>query len=231
MSQFVFVPGLLCTDALFPAQFQAFEGIAEVQTADTLGMDSIDEMAEKLLDDVTGSFAILGFSMGGYVALEVARRAADRLTGLALVSTSAQPDTEEKRKQRQGLVDLSQIGKFKGVTPRLLPRFFSPDALQDEAKTSIAIKMGEAVGKDNFILQQQAIMGRRDQRPFLPSFTKPSVIICGELDVLTPPDHATEMAELLPNSRLHLLENVGHMSTIEAPDEVNHHLLDWYKQL
>ena len=231
MSQFVFVPGLLCTDALFPAQFKAFEGIATTQTADTLGMNSIDEMAEKLLDDVTGSFALLGFSMGGYVALEVARRAPDRVTGLALVSTSAQPDTEEKRKQRQGLVELSHIGKFKGVTPRLLPRFFSPDALQDEAKTSIVITMGEAVGKDNFILQQQAIMGRRDQRPYLPSFTKPSIVICGELDVLTPPDHAVEMAELLPNSRLHLLENIGHMSTIEAPDAVNHHLLDWYNQL
>ena len=91
--------------------------------------------------------------------------------------------------------------------------------------------MGETVGKDNFILQQQAIMGRRDQRPYLPSFTKPSVVICGQLDVLTPPAHAVEMAGLLPDSRLHLLDDVGHMSTIEAPEEVNQHLLDWYKQL
>lgn len=231
MSQIVFIPGLLCTDALFPSQFQAFSGIAECRVADTLGMDNIEKMAEKCLEDIEGPFAVLGFSMGGYVALEVARQASDRLTGLALVSTSAQPDTEEKRKQRQGLVELSQIGKFKGVTPRLLPRFFSPDALQDEAKTSIAIQMGEAVGKDNFILQQKAIMGRRDQRPYLPAFTKPSVVICGELDVLTPPDHAVEMAALLPDSHLHLLENVGHMSTIEAPNEVNQHLLDWHKQL
>ena len=231
MSQIVFIPGLLCTEALFPSQFQAFKGIAECKVADTLGMDSIDDMAEKCLEEVTGPFAVLGFSMGGYVALEVARRASDRLTGLALVSTSAQPDTEEKRKQRAGLVELSQIGKFKGVTPRLLPRFFSPEALQDEAKTSIAIEMGETVGKDNFILQQQAIMGRRDQRPYLPSFTKPSVVICGQLDVLTPPAHAVEMAGLLPDSRLHLLDDVGHMSTIEAPEEVNQHLLDWYKQL
>ena len=231
MSQIVFIPGLLCTDALFPSQFQAFSGIADCRVADTLGMDSIEKMAEKCLADIEGPFALLGFSMGGYVALEVARIASDRLTGLALVSTSAQPDTDEKQKQRQGLVELSQIGKFKGVTPRLLPRFFSPEALQDEAKTSIAIQMGEAVGKDNFILQQKAIMGRSDQRPNLPAFAKPSVVICGELDVLTPPDHAVEMAELLPDSRLHLLENVGHMSTIEAPNEVNQHLLDWYAHL
>ena len=231
MSQLVFIPGLLCTEALFPSQFQAFNGVAECRVADTLEMDSIDEMAEKCLQDITGPFAVLGFSMGGYVALEIARRAPERLTGLALVSTSAQPDTEEKCKQRAGLVELSQIGKFKGVTPRLLPRFFSPKALQDDAKTQIAINMGEKVGKDNFIRQQQAIMGRRDQRPYLPSFTKPSVVICGQLDMLTPPAHAIEMDSLLPHSRLHLLEDVGHMSTIEAPEAVNQHLLDWYQQI
>jgi len=231
MSQFVFVPGLLCTGALFTQQVAALEGRASCHIADTRGMDSISAMAEKCLSDIDGEFALLGFSMGGYVAIEVARQAPERVRGLALVSTMAKPDTEEKRAQRQGLVELSQIGKFKGVTPRLLPRFFSKSALADESKTQIAIQMGEEVGKDNFILQQSAIMARRDGRSTLEHFDKPSIVICGTEDVLTPPEESVEMAELLPNSQLHLLEGIGHMSTIEAPDTISDLLVEWYDGL
>lgn len=231
MSQLVFVPGLLCTNAIFSDQFSAFEGLATCHTADTTNMTSVTQMAEKALDDISGNFALLGFSMGGYVALEILRLAPERVTGLALVSTSSRPDTDEKRAARQALIDLSKIGKFKGVTPRLLPRFFSKQALQDEEKCNIVLKMGEEIGQQNFMSQQQAIMSRRDQRPHLPSITQPSVVICGTEDVLTTPEESRESASLLPNSTLHLLEGIGHMSTLEAPEAVNQALLEWYKGL
>ena len=137
LSQLVFVPGLLCTNAIFSAQFAAFEGLATCHTADTTNMTSVAQMAEKALDDISGDFALLGFSMGGYVALEILRLAPERVRGLALVSTSSRPDTEEKRAARQALIELSKIGKFKGVTPRLLPRFFSKQALQDEENATL----------------------------------------------------------------------------------------------
>ena len=231
MSQLLFIPGLLCTKAIFEAQFEAFDGVADCHVADTTGMASITEMAEKALEQMSGDFAVLGFSMGGYVALEIARLAPARLTGLALVSTSAKPDSPEKQAARQALVDLSKIGKFKGVTPRLLPRFFSAQSLADDAKTSVVLKMGAEIGQENFMLQQQAIMGRRDQRPHLADFTKPSVVICGTQDVLTPPEESQEAASLLPNATLHLLEDIAHMSTLEAPHAVNEVLLSWYKRL
>ena len=231
MSQLLFIPGLLCTKAIFEAQFEAFDGIADCHVADTTGMASITEMAEKALEQMSGDFAVLGFSMGGYVALEIARLAPMRLTGLALVSTSAKPDTPEKQAARQALVDLSKIGKFKGVTPRLLPRFFSAQSLEDDAKTSVVLKMGAEIGQENFMLQQQAIMGRRDQRPYLADFTKPSVVICGTKDVLTPPEESQEAAGLLPNASLHLLEDIAHMSTLEAPASVNQALRGWYQRL
>lgn len=231
MSQLLFVPGLLCTNAIFTKQFAAFEGLAACHTADTTNMTSVTQMAEKALDDITGTFALLGFSMGGYVALEILRLAPERVTGLALVSTSSRPDTDEKRAARQALIELSKIGKFKGVTPRLLPRFFSQAALQDKEKTDIVLKMGEQIGQQNFMSQQQAIMSRSDQRPHLPSITQPTVVICGTEDVLTTPEESQESARLLPNSTLHLLEGVGHMSTLEAPEAVNQALLEWYKGL
>lgn len=231
MSQLIFIPGLLCTKAIFKAQFDAFEGLANCHVADTTGMDDVTKMAEKALADVEGDFAVVGFSMGGYVALEIARLAPSRMKGLAMVSTSSRPDTPEKKSARQALIELSRIGKFKGVTPRLLPRFFSEASLQDEAKTSIVLKMGAEIGQENFMLQQNAIMGRRDQRPNLPSITQPSVVICGTKDVLTPPEESEESARLLPNADLHLLDDIAHMSTLEAPEAVNKALLAWYQRI
>ena len=228
MSQILFIPGLLCTSAIFQSQFAAFEGVADCHVASTIEMESIEEMADAALAQMDGTFSVLGFSMGGYVALEVARRAPDRVEGLALVSTSARPDTPEKKQARAELVNLSKIGKFKGVTPRLLPRFFSEASLQDETKTSIVLKMGADIGQENFMRQQQAIMSRRDQRPYLPSFDKPSVVICGTKDILTPPEDSQEMASLLPQADLLLLDEIAHMSTLEAPDDVNNALRQWH---
>ena len=228
MSQLLFIPGLLCTSAIFKAQFAAFDSVADCHVASTIEMDSISEMAEKALAQMTGSFSVLGFSMGGYVALEIARLAPERIDGMALVSTSARADTDAKKQARAELVNLSKIGKFKGVTPRLLPRFFSAESLLDETKTNIVLQMGAEIGQANFMSQQQAIMGRIDQRDNLASFDKPSVVICGTQDILTPPEDAQEMADLLPQSELVLLDDIAHMSTLEAPDEVNQALLRWY---
>ena len=140
MSQILFIPGLLCTSAIFQSQFAAFEGVADCHVASTIEMESIEEMADAALAQMSGTFSVLGFSMGGYVALEVARRAPDRVEGLALVSTSARPDTPEKKQARAELVNLSKIGKFKGVTPRLLPRFSQKHLFKMKQKPALFCK-------------------------------------------------------------------------------------------
>ena len=235
MSHILFIPGLLCTKAIFEAQFSHFEEIAHCHIASTTGRDTVSAMAQAALDEMSDKniteFAVVGFSMGGYIALEILRLAPQRITGLALVSTSSRPDTDQKREARQALIELSKIGKFKGVTPRLLPRFFSPASLQDETKTAIVLKMGEEIGQENFMLQQAAIMSRIDQRPHLAKITQPSVVICGTEDVLTPPEESQESASLLPNAQLHLLEGIAHMSTLEAPEAVNAALLAWHSRI
>ena len=88
--------------------------------------------------------------------------------------------------------------------------------------------MGADIGQENFMRQQQAIMSRRDQRPYLASFDKPSVVICGTKDILTPPEDSREMASLLPQADLILLDEIAHMSTLEAPDDVNNALRHWH---
>ncbi|MGB0309880.1 MAG: alpha/beta fold hydrolase [Candidatus Puniceispirillaceae bacterium] len=219
MTRLILVPGLLCTDILFTPQIAALKDEAELVIADTFGMDSITGMAEKLLQENDGDLVVAGLSMGGYIALEAARLAPDRVRGLGLLSTAADKDTEKKTNIRQELIRLSSIGKFKGVTPRLLPQFLSPAALEDEALTHQVMMMAETVGQENFALQQAAIMGRRDQTEGLKNYPHPALVLCGMLDVLTPPEKSQKMASLLPDAELVLLPEIGHLSTLEAPQD------------
>ena len=217
MSTLVFIPGLLCTSALFQAQIDALDATHKIMIADTTGLDNISAMSERILEQTVGPLILFGLSMGGYIAMETARLDSSRVQGLGLFSTGARADTEDRRKMRNELIRLSAIGKFKGVTPRLLPKFLSPRALQNEQLTNTVMHMAETVGQHNFALQQQAISNRIDQRPHLPSYTGPSCVVCGDIDELTPPELSVEMAELLPDCELKLLEATGHLSVIEAP--------------
>ena len=220
MAKLVFVPGLLCTDALFQPQIDALSASHSIHIAQTTDCETIDQMVEYMLDSVSGEIIVIGLSMGGYVAQEAARIAPDRISAIALLSTSAQPDDEARKRQRHELIKLSEIGRFKGVTPRLLPRFLSAEALEDEAMCQTVMDMAAEIGQKHFTSQQYAIMARRDQRPYLPSFHKPSLVLCGMADELTPPQLSEEMAGLLPRAELVLLEKIGHLSSLEAPEEV-----------
>ena len=220
MAKLVFVPGLLCTDALFQPQIDALSASHSIHIAQTTDCETIDQMVEYMLDSVSGEIIVIGLSMGGYVAQEAARIAPDRISAIALLSTSAQPDDEARKRQRHELIKLSEIGRFKGVTPRLLPRFLSAEALEDEAMCQTVMDMAAEIGQKYFTSQQYAIMARRDQRPYLPSFNKPSLVLCGMADELTPPQLSEEMAGLLPRAELVLLDKIGHLSSLEAPEEV-----------
>jgi len=220
MARLVFVPGLLCTSALFQPQIDTLSSLHDIHIAQTTDCETIGQMVEHMLDSISGEMIVAGLSMGGYVALEAARIAPDRISAIGLLSTSAQPDDEARKRQRHELIKLSEIGRFKGVTPRLLPRFLSAEALEDEDMCQLVMDMAAEIGQKNFTRQQHAIMARRDQCPYLPAFDKASMVLCGMADELTPPHLSEEMAELLPRAELVLLDRIGHLSSLEAPDEV-----------
>lgn len=227
----VFLPGLLCDARLWDHQVDTLDDLCHPQVADLTGHDSIEDMAAHVLATVPERFALAGLSMGGYVAMEIMRRAPERVEGLALLDTSARPDSEQKKRQRKGLIDLAGMGKFKGVTPRLLPLLIHPDRQEDVLLTSTVMKMAEHVGQDAFSRQQTAIMGRVDSRRDLRAVRCPSLVIVGRQDALTPVDHAEEMAQAIYGAKLVVIEDCGHLSSLEKPEAVSAVLRYWLQSL
>jgi len=221
MATLILSPGLLLTKRLYASLEDHLAGKYPVYHADTTGLDTITAMAERALDETDGSIIPVGLSMGGYITLEIARLAPERLKGLIIMDSNAAADTDEKREERRKLIAMSKIGRFKGVTSVLMPKFIAEQHLNDARITDAVIEMAGEIGRDNFALQQQAIMSRRDQFDTLSGLSVPGLFIVGSLDLLTPPDQVREMAEAMPGSTYVEIEGSGHLPPLEAPTAVN----------
>ncbi len=230
----VFIPGLLCTEELWRHQLDHLDDIVEMSVADTSRDDTITAMAARALENAPDSFVLVGLSMGGYVAQEVMRQAPERVTGLALIDTSARADTEEQHQRRAELI--KQVEKvapswFTGVTKRLLPLLIHPDRLHDGELVSVIKDMAKAIGRDGYIRQQRAIMGRVDGIADLAAVKCPTLVICGRQDELTPPKVHEEIVRHISGSRLAVIEDCGHLAPLEQPQTVTALLRYWLSEV
>jgi pimeloyl-ACP methyl ester carboxylesterase len=223
----ILLPGQLCDDALWSAQVRALADIAAIRVADLTVDDTVEAMAGRILADAPARFAVCGLSLGGYVAFELVRRAPERVTHLALMNTSARPDTEERSGQRERSVRAARIGTFKGVTPRFLPTILHPDHAADPAMAEIVLEMTERVGRVAFERQQNAAILRPDCRPLLPGIACPTLVVGGHDDRVAPPELQLEIAVGIANAQLEILKVCGHLAPIEQAETVNRLMRAW----
>jgi pimeloyl-ACP methyl ester carboxylesterase len=223
----VLLPGLLCDAALWQHQIEGLGDRCQIMVGDLTRGGSIADIAEEILDEAPTRFALAGLSMGGYVAQEIMRKAPDRVERLALVDTKARADTVEQRKTRESLIRLADVGKFKGVTPKLLPNLIHPSRMDDPGVAGVVMEMAERVGQEAFKRQQTAILGRKDGRADLYAVRVPTLILAGREDLLCPPETQEEMAAHIPNARLELLDVCGHLAPLERPAETNKIFDEW----
>ncbi|MBS0519254.1 MAG: alpha/beta hydrolase [Proteobacteria bacterium] len=223
----VLLPGLLNTRRLFERQIADLSDIADIVVPELHHHDSLGAMAEAALAAAPERFALAGFSMGGYVAFEILRRAPQRVERLALIDTQAAPDPPEVTVRRRGFIEQTRLGRFKGVQPALLPTFVHTGRLRDSTVVQPILDMAQEVGAEGFVREQNAIMARPDSRPLLAAINVPTVVIVGRQDLATPLPRSQEMAADIANARLVVIENCGHMSPLEKPAEVNEALRRW----
>jgi len=180
-----------------------------------------------LADAPFASFALAGLSMGGYIALEIMRQAPRRVTRLALLDTAATAELAEQTQKRMEFIALAERGEFPRVTETLLPLLVHPSRRSERALTDVVISMANNTGKDAFVRQERAIMSRADSLEMLAAIDCPTLVLCGRQDALTPLARHEEMVAGIKGARLEVIEDCGHLSTLEKPAEVSAALRRW----
>ena len=224
------LPGILNDADLWSHQAKHLSSIAKVQVGDTAQLPVLSDLAAEILKGAPERFALAGLSMGGYLAFEILRQAPERVLRLALVDTSARPDTQERKRHRQSLITMARSGRFQGVTPRMLPWLIAQRHLNNEALTERIYAMAQRVGRDGFINQETAVKDRPDSRPLLPDIKVPTIVICGRDDTLTPPARSEEMAAAIPGADLLVVAGAGHLAPMERPYAVTRALRGWLQR-
>ena len=223
----VLVPGLLCSPRLYAEQLPALWRSGPVTVASHRHDDSMAAIAGRILATAPPRFALVGLSMGGYLAFEIMRQAGDRVERLALLNTSAHPDTAEATGRRREQIAMAKDGKLAQVVDMLSQRWVRAAVRGDAALLSVIRQMADETGPEAFVRQQHAIMNRPDSRPGLAAIACPTLVVAGEEDEVTVPGHAGEMASQIPRARLVTIPDCGHLSTLEQPAVVTQALLGW----
>jgi pimeloyl-ACP methyl ester carboxylesterase len=226
------LPGLM-TDArvwdplIHAASAQRLIVIGQTHTADSIP-DLAEQAAASMPDD--GPFAVAGFSLGGYVALELCRQQGQRVAGLALIDTSARADTAEARQNRERMVAALQSGEatFAQTLAGFPPKLLHGHHAEDPRLVRLLEGMGRSTGQAGFIRQQTAAMHRPDSRDVLKTLRCPALVLCGVDDQVTPPERSQEMADLMAGDvELVTVPSAGHMTTLEQPQAVVQPFLRW----
>jgi pimeloyl-ACP methyl ester carboxylesterase len=226
------IPGLNCSAVLFRHQIPLMWRFGPVMVCDHRGADSIEGLADLVLADAPPRFALAGLSMGGFIAFEIMRRCPERVTQLALLSTSARPEVPggSGAALRAERIQMAREGRFAELPPLHYARNVHPSRQADEALRATHRAMTEEVGPQGYINQQNANMNRPDSRPVLAGITCPTLVLVGDTDLLAPLEHAEEMAAGIRGSRLVVVPECGHLSTLERPEEVSAAMLSWRSQ-
>ena len=221
------VPGLLATPRLYADQIPALWRFGPVTVADHTRDDSMAAIARRILADAPPAFALVGLSMGGYIALEILRQAPGRVRKLALLDTSARPDRPEQSERRRAQIALAAAGKVVEVADQQFPLVVDRSRLDDAALQALVRTMAEETGAEAFARQQTAIIGRADSRSSLAAIACPTLVLVGEGDQLIPLEHSQELAAGIAGSHLVVTPDCGHLSTLEQPEAVNAALAAW----
>ncbi|WP_299968022.1 alpha/beta fold hydrolase [uncultured Roseobacter sp.] len=227
MTPLVLLPGMMCDARLFLPQIAAFSAIRTVISAEIWRHDSIGALAEAVLADAPARFALAGLSMGGIVAMEILRRAPERVARIALMDTNPLAETETVKARRAPQMVAVREGRLAEVMrDEMKPNYLSHGAQRAEV-LSLCMEMALDLGPEVFVTQSQALMDRPDQTGTLRAATLPALVLCGRDDTLCPIARHELMAGLIPGAQLEIIDGAGHLPTLEQPARTNEALARW----
>lgn len=217
----VLLPGLLCDAAAFAPQIAHFGATHSVLVPNFFGFNDLTRMAEHVLDTAPNRFVLAGFSMGGRVALEVMRRAPERVAGLAIFDTGTNVRQPGEEAKRQKLVDIANTHGMKALADAWLPPMLHPDRLSDKRLVDDLVSMVCRASPEIHERQICALLQRPDAWPVLDTIRCPTIVLCGRQDLWSPPEQHVAIADATPGASLVIAEDCGHFLPVEAPDVLN----------
>lgn len=225
MITILLIPGFMLDSDLWRDVRDSLERIGPVLDVDTTRDPTIDSIAERALAGTRGPIMPVGFSMGGYVAREIARRGSGRVRGLVLLATSARGDTPEKMQRRALYSDLPPGTAFAGLSRSAISRSLSPMRANDSVLIERIQAMGRRLGPDVF--RRQSLLSRNGDLDHLDKINCPTLILAGECDRVRTVSESEELWRNIPGSEMAVIEKAGHMLPFETPDHVANTILSW----
>ncbi len=230
------LPGLACDADVWQDQIRAFSEITTVNVVDYGLSDSIEKMARVALDSVPGRFALAGHSMGGRAAFEIMRLAPERVVGMAVLDTAYRAFAggeagERETATRFALLEVARTKGMRAMSQFWMKGIIHPDRMTDEALTDAIAEMMGRKTPEIFAAQIKALLERPDATPVLSTIRCPAMVLVGRQDTWSSIAGHREIAALIPNATLAVIEHCGHMSPMERPEDVTAAMMEWFTGL
>lgn len=226
MTTYLFLPGLLSDGFVWQAVADALPAGTPIHIADLSQGTSIEGMAAHALAEVSGDVIALGHSMGGRVAMEVARQAPDRVKALVLANTGHGPTKEGEEPTRQQKIDLGHRS-MQALAEEWLPPMLDEARIGDTDLMAMLTDMVLRAGPDAHERHIRALLGRPDAGAYLPGIACPILLLTGREDRWSPVAQHEEIASLAPDADLVVIEDSGHFMPVERPEETSRAILSW----
>ncbi len=218
------LPGMMCDARMWADQIEAIK--SPVSVPDLSVHDNFVDMAASVLANAPDRFAVAGLSMGGILALELWRQAPDRITHMALLDTNPFADSPDRKSSRLQQIEQVFAGGLRELAVESLkPLYLAESNRDDDDLLNEILDMVLELGPDTFRRQSLALRNRADSVETLASINCPATVICGSEDTLCPLSYHEYMANRIPDAELIVIDNCGHLSSMEQADTVSNELL------
>ena len=221
------VPGMMCDERIFSPQIEELSKNLEVTVADISNFSSVSELASDVLKKAPKSFSLLGHSMGGIVAMEIYSQEPKRIEKLILMDTNPKAELDEVKLKREPQIKEVNKGKLLEVMRDEMKPNYLAESENKRSVLNVCMDMALTLGPDVFINQSRALQSRLDQQNTIQSIKIPVLIMCGSEDKLCPVERHEMMHNMISDSDLIIINNAGHMPTLEQPRETTEVIKEW----
>ena len=217
----VLIPGLMSDARLFLPQMVQLGSERACHVCIPARGDTVEQMSEEMLDGLPPKFALLGHGLGGDICLDIVRRLPDRVTRVALMATDPLSEPPQAAVERETRMVMARAGRLVEAMLQEVPVSSIADSPWRDEIMALVKDMALGLGEGVFLRQSKALQRRPDQQKTMRKVKLPALVIAGRVDTLVPLRRQEFTANLMPFGKLAIIEDAGHLASLEQPEAVS----------